>query len=55
LTDSGRDTQPEGDLWADAQIALGLLSQPADDTAAVLRHFSAARDTLAGKLATPSG
>jgi DNA-binding CsgD family transcriptional regulator/tetratricopeptide (TPR) repeat protein len=47
LSAAVRDTQPEGDLWADAQIALGLLSQLADDTAATFRHFTAARDTLA--------
>jgi predicted ATPase/DNA-binding CsgD family transcriptional regulator len=47
LSAAVRDTQPEGGLWADAQIALGLLSQPTDDTAAMLRHFTAARDTLA--------
>jgi DNA-binding CsgD family transcriptional regulator/tetratricopeptide (TPR) repeat protein len=47
LSAAVRDTQPEGDLWTDAQIALGLLSQLADDTAATFRHFTAARDTLA--------
>jgi predicted ATPase/DNA-binding CsgD family transcriptional regulator len=38
--------QADGQLWAAAQMALGQLSQINDDTAAMLRHFTAARDLL---------
>ena len=36
--------QADGELRAAAQIALGQLSQVNDDTAAMLRHYTAARD-----------
>ncbi len=48
LAGAVRDMPPDEDLWASAQIALGLLSQLTDDTAAMLRHFAAARDALLG-------